>query len=82
MNENNKYFAFVPLMPDGKLTPAVMLEQDVIDFLRMREVGIKNPANTLRYYREKGKLKPTRIGGHNVYTLDAIMEFLEIMTKK
>ena len=82
MNENSKYFAFVPIMPDGKPAPAVMLEKDLIDFLRMYELGIKNPGNTLRYYRECGKLKPTRIGGRNAYTLDAVMEFLEKMTKK
>ena len=82
MNEINKYFAFIPLMPDGKPAPAVMLEKDLIGFLRMHELGIKNPGNTLRYYRERGKLKPTRIGGHNVYTLDAVMEFLENLTKK
>ncbi len=82
MNENNKYFAFIPLMPDGKPAPAVMLEKDLIDFLRMREIGIRNPANTLRYYRECGKLKPTRIGGRNVYTLEAVIKFLENLTKK
>ena len=69
-------------MPDGTPAPAVMLEKDLVRFLRLDELGVKNPANTLRYYRECGKLKPTRIGGHNVYTLDAVMEFLEKMTKK
>jgi len=82
MDGNNNHFAFVPLMPDGKPAPAVMLEKDLIAFLRMGELGIKKPANTLRYYREKGKLKPTRIGGHNIYTLKAALDFLEKMTKK
>jgi len=82
MSESDRNFAFVPLMPDGEPAPAVMLEKDVIGFLRMREVGIKNPGNTLRYYRERGKLKPTCIGGRNVYTLGAVMDFLEKITKK
>lgn len=82
MDDNNKHFSFMPLMPDGKPAPAVMLEKDLIRFLRLEELGVKKPTNTLRYYREIGKLKPTCIARHNVYTLDAAMEFLEEMTKK
>ena len=69
-------------MPDGTPAPAVMLEKDLIRFLRLDEIGVKNPANTLKYYRERGKLKPTCISGRNVYTVEAAMEFLKEMTKK
>ena len=82
MNENNKQSFFVPLMPDGKPAPAVMLEKDLIRFLRLDELGIKNPVNTLRYYRERGKLRATRIGNRNCYTVQAALEFLDEMTKK
>jgi hypothetical protein len=68
-------------MPDGTPAPAVMLEKDLILFLRLHELGVKNPAGTLRYYRELGKLRPTRIGRRNVYTVQAALEFLEVMTK-
>jgi hypothetical protein len=81
MSENNGHFGFVPLMPDGTPAPAVMLESDLIRFLRLNELGINNPGNTLRYYRERGKLKPTRIGGRNCYTIQAALDFLEEMTK-
>ena len=82
ISEDNGNLTFFPLMPDGKPAPAVMLEQDLIRFLRLNELGIKNPTNTLRYYRERGKLRATKIGNRNCYTVQAVMKFLEEMTKK
>lgn len=82
MSENNQHFGFVPLMSDGTPAPAVMLEQDLIRFLRLHELGVRNPQNTLRYYRERGKLKATKIGNRNCYTVQAALEFLEEMTTK
>ena len=80
VSENDKHFAFVPHMPNGKPCPAVMLEKDLIRFLRLDELGIKNPANMLRYYREIGALKPTKIGNRNCYTIQAALEFLQELT--
>jgi hypothetical protein len=68
-------------MADGTPVPEVMLESELIKFLRLEELGVKNPTNTLRYYRERGKLAPTRIGNRNVYTLKSAMELLEALTK-
>lgn len=68
-------------MPDGKPVPTVLLEADVVRFLRLDELGIRNPSNTLKYYREIKALTPTRIGNRNVYTIQAVMEFLKKMTK-
>jgi hypothetical protein len=82
MNENNQHFGFVPLMPDGAPVPVVMLEDELIQFLRLKELGIKKPANTLRYYRERGKLRATRIGNRNCYTVQAALDFLKEMTTK
>lgn len=82
MSEHNGHFGFVPLMPDGTTVPTVMLEEDLIRFLRLDELGIKKPKNTLRYYRERGKLRATRIGGRNCYTIQAALDFLEEMTIK
>jgi hypothetical protein len=82
MNREDRHFGFVPLMPDGSPAPAVMLEKDLIQFLRLKELGIKNPVNTLRYYREHGKLKATRIGNRNCYTIESALEFLKEMTAK
>jgi len=82
MTENNGHISFVPLMPDGTPVPSVMLEADLIRFLRLNELGVKNPGNTLRYYRERGKLRATKIGNRNCYTVQAALDFLEKMTKK
>jgi len=80
--ENSQTFSPIIFMPDGRPAPAVMLEKDLIRFLRLDELGIRNPANTLRYYRERGKLRATRIGNRNCYTIQATLEFLQKMTKK
>jgi len=69
-------------MPNGTPVPEVMLESELIKFLRLEELGIKNPVITLRYYRERGKLQATPIGGRKAYTRRAACEFLEVMTKK
>ena len=67
-------------LPDGTPCPTVLTEADLITFLRLNELGISNPSGTLRYYREKGKLSATRIGGRNCYTVESAMEFLAAMT--
>lgn len=73
-------------MPDGngglQPVPEVLLESELVRFLRLRELGVRNPKNTLRYYREIGALKPTKIGNRNCYTVQAAIEFLEKLTKK
>ena len=72
----------VVYMPSGKPCPEVLLESELIEFLRLKELGVKNPQGTLRYYRELGILKPCRIGHRNVYTKGAACAFLERLTKK
>ena len=69
-------------MPDGKPVPELMLEGELIKFLRLGELGVKNPANTLRYYRERGLLRATRIGGRNAYSRTSACEFLAALTKR
>jgi len=67
-------------MPDGKPVPEVMLESELIEFLRLDALGVRNPANTLRYYRERGILQATRIGNRNVYTRTGACECLRLLT--
>jgi hypothetical protein len=69
-------------MPDKTPVPEVMVESELIQFLRLDALGIKNPVGTLRHYREIGKLQATRIGGYNVYTRTSALEFLQKITKK
>jgi len=69
-------------MPNGVPVPELMLEAELITFLRLKELGVKNPANTLRYYRERGLLRATRIGGRNAYSRTSACEFLAALTKR
>ena len=69
-------------MSDGTPVPEVMVEDELVKFLRLKDLGVKNPTNTLRYYRERGKLKPTRIGNRIAYTRTAACEFLQELTSK
>jgi len=82
MDQTNRHCGLVVFMPDGKPAPAVMLESDLIRFLRLKELGVKNPTGTLRYYRERGKLRATKIANRNCYTIEAALEFLEAVTDK
>lgn len=75
----------VIFMPDGngglQPCPEVLLESELVRFLRLKEIGVKNPANTLRYYRDRNILVPTRIANRNVYSRRSVLEFLEKLTK-
>ena len=74
--------SLITFSPGGQPTPEVMTEAELIKFLRLEEIGVKNPAGTLRYYREKGKLCATRISNHNLYTRTSALEFLKELTIK
>jgi len=72
------------VLPDGDggfgPCPDVLTEEEAIRYLRLDIGGPKNPANTLRYYRERGKLRGTRIGNRIRYTRKALDAFLEAAT--
>ncbi len=72
------------ILPDvnGRCTPCpeVLTEEEAIRYLRLDINGPKNPADTLRYYRERGKLKGTQIGKRIRYTRRALDEFLVAIT--
>jgi hypothetical protein len=58
--------------------PEVLMPREAALYLRLDLGG--NWEQTLRYYREKRKLKGTRVGKHIRYTRKALDEFLEVMT--
>jgi len=70
---------FPDAMADGnggwQPTPALLTEAEAIRFLRLDIDGPAKPENTLRYYRQKGKLKGTQIGKRR-----GLQEFLAKMT--
>jgi hypothetical protein len=60
--------ALAPLvvLPDGKggftPCPELLTEDEAIRYLRLDIRGPKNPAGTLKYYRDQGMLHAVRIG--------------------
>lgn len=82
---NNLIFSAHAVLPDGNggfaPCPELLTEDEAIRYLRLDIDGPTKPENTLRYYREKKKLKGTRIGKRVLYTRKALDEFLGKMTK-
>lgn len=84
-DDNNKIgsFSFTTVLPDGNggytPCPEVLTPEEAACYLRMDLKG--NWQQTLRYYREKKKLKGTRIGKRLLYTRKALDEFLEERTQ-
>jgi hypothetical protein len=65
---------------DGRFVPCpeLLTPREAAMYLRLDLDG--NWEQTLRYYREKRKLKGTRVGKRVMYTRKALDEFLEKMT--
>lgn len=72
----------MPVLPtgDGTFTPCpeLMLEEEAIRYLRLDDSA--NAARTLRYYRERGLLRGTRVGTHIRYRRVELDRFLELQT--
>ena len=84
-NNDSGLHMFAPaVLPDGRggytPCPDVLTGEEAVRYLRLDVDGPKDPLQTLRYYREKGKLKGTRMGKRVVYTRRALNEFLQMMT--
>jgi hypothetical protein len=60
--------------------PEVLTEQEVVRMLRLDEEG-QDSSHTLAYYRDKGLLRPTRIGKRLRYWRREILRFLERKTE-
>ncbi len=68
-------------MPDGSPVPDLLTEEEAIIYLRLDQRGPKNARNTLKYYRDEGLLKPTRVGRKYCYQRKELLEFLDRATK-
>ena len=53
-----------PILPGDppQPCPELLTEEEAIRYLRLDEIGIDDPAGTLRYYRKKGLLRATQVG--------------------
>ncbi len=60
--------------------PEVMTEGEVIRYLRLDLIGIKDPSETLAYYRKRGLLRGTQIGKCVRYRRVEIERFLDEIT--
>lgn len=69
------------VMPDGTPAPALMTTDEAIRYLRLDCDGPANPADTLRYYRERGLLKGTRVGRRIRYRRVELERFLARLTE-
>lgn len=65
-NEKKTVYLFPAILPDGNgdfmPCPELLTEEEAIRFLRLDSVDVKEPVNTLKYYRQKGLLKATQVG--------------------
>jgi len=66
----------------GQLCPDLLTEKEAICLLRLDVDGPSNPKKTLRYYREQGLLKATRIGKRLRYQRKELLSFLDRLTER
>lgn len=74
--EHNNLFFTISYLPNGIPAPDVMTEQEVAEFLRL-DTDETSSSATLKYYRDQGLLKGTRIGKYLRYTRQQVLEFLD-----
>lgn len=68
-------------MPSLVSFPEVMTEAEAVRYLRLDLVDIKNPSETLAYYRRKGLLRGTQIGKCVRYRRVELERFLDELTR-
>ncbi len=71
-----------PPNPSAVVYPEVMTEAEVIQFLRLDLIGIRNPSETLSYYRRRGLLRGTQIGKCIRYRRTEVERFLDTITEQ
>ena len=64
-------------MPNGKPAPVLLNEQELIHLLRLDEVDIKHPSETIKRYRETGRLRAVQISHRLFYRLESVLRFIE-----
>ena len=76
------FYIAIPILP-GKPSvpcPELLTEEEAIRYLRLDEINIEEPANTLRYYRKKGLLRATQVGKCIRYRRVELDQLLEKLT--
>ena len=85
MNESNATactFAAESVFPDGRRCPDLMTEAEAIKYLRLDTVGHRHPERTLKHYRDRKLLRPTRVGKKLFYSRWELETFIKKVTEK
>ena len=67
-----------PILPGNppEPCPELLTSEEAVRYLRLNVNGHKRPDKTLRYYREKGKLRGVRVGKRIRYRREDLEAFL------
>jgi len=81
---DDNYLSYIgPIyMPNGSPVPELLTEEETICFLRLDTNGPVHPEHTLKYYRDKGLLRPTRVGRKLRYQKKELLRFLDAVTNR
>ena len=83
MSSNNTTIYIGPsYMPDGSPVPDLLTEEEAIIFLRLDKNGPATPERTLKYYRDEGMLRGTRVGQKYCYQRKELLDFLDRATER
>ena len=81
-NDNSRNCFGACFMPDGKPMPELMTEDELVHLLRLDIDGPTNPHLTLKYYRDEGLLRPTRVSRQYRYQKKEVLNFLDRLTER
>ena len=62
--------------------PEVLTEEEAVRYLRLDLIDVKDPTDTLRYYRNKGLLRGTQIGKAVRYRRVELDRLLDRLTEE
>lgn len=79
---NTTFCPTICYMPDGSPVPELLCEREAITFLRLDIDGPDDPVRSLKYYRDKGLLHPTKIGKKLRYSKMELLRFIDEMTQR
>jgi len=68
---------YIPAQP----CPEVLTESEAVRYLRLDLIDVKDPADTLRYYRKAGLLRATQLGKAVRYRRSELDSFLDRQTQ-
>jgi hypothetical protein len=81
-NTNNDLYFGTIYFPTGEPVPEVLTEEETIKFLRLDIDGPADPHQTLKYYRDEGLLRGTRISRKYLYQKKELLLFLDKVTNR